>query len=200
MLKSTAMLYDELSKYSNPAAKIRRMVDGGELVQIIRGLYETDPGRPGYLLAPAIYGPSYLSFEYALARHDWIPEAVMVYTSATCGKARKKLHETPFGIFQYRDVPTEAFPYGVELRQEDGSGYMLATPEKALCDLIYTVSPLGNRAALKRLLFEDLRVDEQTFLQSDLKTMAELAALYHTENHRLLEGVIRESKRYEQHS
>ena len=198
MLKTTAMLLQELSTYANPMAKIRRMVHDGEIHSVVRGLYETDPGQRGYLLSPAIYGPSYLSFEYALAWHDWIPEAVRVYTCATCGKGKKKRYETTFGVFTYRDVPAGAFAYGVDLRQEDGYGYLLATPEKALCDLIYTVSPLKNRAGLRRLLFEDLRVDEQAFVQSKLNDMAEMASLYHTENHRLLAGLIREVIRHEQ--
>lgn len=192
------MLLQELSGYANPAAKIRRMTDSGALIPIVRGLYETEPAQPGYLLAAAIYGPSYLSFEYALAWHGWIPEVAYIYTCATCGKGRKKRYDTPFGIFSYRDVPREAFPYGTELRRENGCGYLLATPEKALCDLLYTVSPRGNRTELRRLLFEDLRVDAQMFFTSRLDEMLDLTTLYRTENHRLMSSLIREVKRHEQ--
>ena len=199
MIKTTAMLLQELDSYATPAAKIRRMADRGQIVPIIRGLYETDPKQKGHLLAGVIYGPSYLSFEYALAWYDWIPEAVRAYTCATCGKGRKKRYETPFGVFTYRDIPCTAFSYGVSLCQEDGFGYMLATPEKALCDILYTISPLGSRTALKRLLFEDLRVDEQMLFQSNLDELLEIAQLYRTMNHRLLTGLIQEVKQHEQH-
>ena len=57
---------DELKSYASPAKKIERMVKTGELTRVVRGLYETDPHTPGHLLAASIYGPSYLSFEYAL--------------------------------------------------------------------------------------------------------------------------------------
>ena len=55
--------YDE---YSNKDTKLSRDVKEGKLFKIINGLYETDSNTPGYLLAGAIYGSSYISFEYAL--------------------------------------------------------------------------------------------------------------------------------------
>ncbi len=80
---------DELKKYVNPTAKIRLLLDSGKLVPIIRGLYETDASIPGYYLAPIIYGPSYLSFEFALAYYSLIPEVVYNFTSATFEKKRQ---------------------------------------------------------------------------------------------------------------
>ena len=76
MLKTHLVLADELKDYVNPAAKIARMVKAGEIVRIKQGLYETDPQAEGVLLAEAIYGPSYLSFEFALSYHGLIPETV----------------------------------------------------------------------------------------------------------------------------
>ena len=43
-----------------------------------------------YYLADSIYGPSYLSFEFALEYHSLIPKAVHQFTSATFEKNRKK--------------------------------------------------------------------------------------------------------------
>mgnify|MGYP001314848454 CR=1 FL=1 len=76
MIKTTAMLREELNSYVNPTAKIRRMADEGKLIPVVRGIYETDKNTPGHYLAPIIYGPSYLSFEFALAYHSLIPEKV----------------------------------------------------------------------------------------------------------------------------
>ena len=106
MIKTTAMLMNELKEYVNPTAKIRRLVDGGKLVPIVRGLYETDGNIPGYYLAPIIYGPSYLSFEFALAYYSLIPEAVYNFTSATFEKKKEKQYTTPYGTFTYSDVPS----------------------------------------------------------------------------------------------
>lgn len=144
MVKTTAMLLQELADYANPAAKIRRMAQSGQLVPIIKGLYETDGTIPGHYLSGVIYGPSYLSFEFALSWHDLIPEAVYAFTSATCGKGRRKQYDTVFGTFVYRDVPIAVFPYGTTLHEENGYSFMLASPEKAICDLLYTRSPCGS--------------------------------------------------------
>lgn len=191
------MLLHQYRSYVNPAAKISRMVKNGDLVPIIKGLYETDRTVPGYYLAGIIYGPSYLSFEYALAWHDLIPEAVYTFTSATCGKKRKKKYDTPYGIFTYRDVPVTAFPYGTELHAENGYGFVIASAEKAVCDQLYTCSPCSNRTELRQFLFDDLRIDETAFRNTDLNGMAELAGLYQTTNHRLLISMLKEMKRHE---
>ena len=196
MLKTHLVLMGELKNYASPAKKIERMVKSGELTRVVRGLYETDPHTPGHLLAASIYGPSYLSFEYALAHHGLIPEAVHQYTSASFDKKRAKQFETPFGVFSYRDIPEEAFPYGVQPLIENGYSYRLATPEKALCDELYKLSPCANRAELEQLLFENLRIDRQAFLGLDFTEMEQLASLYQTKNHKLLRSRIRKEIRH----
>lgn len=107
------MILEELRSYANPKAKLSRMANQGECFRITRGLYETNKNTPGYLLAGSIYGPSYISFEYALAYYNLIPEAVYTITCATFEKKKKKIFQTPFGNFSYRDVPSAAFPLGI---------------------------------------------------------------------------------------
>ena len=196
MLKTHLVLMDELKNYASPAKKIERMVKSGKLTRVVRGLYETDLHTPGHLLAASIYGPSYLSFEYALAHHGLIPEAVHQYTSASFDKKRAKQFETPFGVFSYRDIPEEAFPYGVQPLIENGYSYRLATPEKALCDELYKLSPCTNRTELEQLLFENLRINRQAFLGLDFTEMEQLASLYQTKNHKLLRSWIRKEIRH----
>ncbi len=193
MIKTTAILINELSEYVNPIAKIRRLVNAGELFPIVRGLYETDGSIPGYYLAPIICGPSYLSFEFALAYYSLIPEAVYNFTSATFEKKKAKQYTTPYGTFTYRDVPSTAYPFGIVPHAENGYGFQIATPEKAICDVLYKISPLTNRAELERLLFEDLRIDKKAFFQLNMPEMLEIAALYHTQNHKLLQAYLRRS-------
>lgn len=191
MIKTAAMLMDELKNYANPAAKIRRLVDNGKLIPIVRGLYETDANIPGYCLASSIYGPSYLSFEFALARHGLIPEAVYHYTSATFEKKRAKEYRTPFGVFQYRDVPSEAYPLGIILHMEEGYSCQIASPEKALADQLYKVPPFRNQRELEQLLFQDLRIDPHALYSLNLKDLIALSSCYHTRNHRLLQAYIK---------
>lgn len=191
MLKTYLVLMDELKGYVNPAAKIARMVKAGEFIRIKQGLYETDPHAEGVGIAEAIYGPSYLSFEYALSYHGLIPEAVYQYTSATFEKKRTKLFETPFGVFSYRDVPSPAFSLGVQLILKGDYSFRLATPEKALCDELYKLPPCANRTELEQLLFDNLRVDREAVLGLNLEELKDLASLYQTKNHKLFSSWIR---------
>ncbi len=191
MIKTTAILTGELKKYRNPIAKIRRLVREGELIPIIKGLYETDRNIPGHYLAQVLYGPSYLSFEFALSYYSLIPEAVYNFTSATFEKKKAKRYSTPFGMFTYRDVPGEAYPVGVQWHVENGYGFQIASPEKALCDELYIISPLTNRSELKHFLFEDLRIDLTGFSSLNRDDLLQIASCYHTRNHRLLQAYVR---------
>ncbi|MBN2557733.1 MAG: hypothetical protein JXB33_03145 [Clostridia bacterium] len=190
MIKTTAMLVDELKEFVNPAAKIRRFVDTGKLIPIVRGLYETDGSIPGYFLAPIIYGPSYLSFEFALAYYSLVPEAVYNFTSATFEKKKAKQYVTPYGTYTYRDVPSEAYPLGIILHSENGYGFYIASPEKAICDELYKISPLSNRRELEYLLFEDLRIDKEEFFHLNMADLLEISTRYHTQNHKLLQAYL----------
>lgn len=60
MLLTSNVLKDNLPNYSNKNNKISREIKNGNLIKIIKGLYETDKNTAGHLLASSIYGPSYL--------------------------------------------------------------------------------------------------------------------------------------------
>ena len=197
MLKSTSMLSEELKEYVNTGAKIRQLVDKQKLIPIVRGLYETNADIPGYCLAQVIYGPSYLSFDYALAFYSLIPEAVYNYTSATFEKKKMKRYDTLFGTFTYRDVPSLVYPVGVDYRVEYGYGFQIASPEKALCDKLYTISPLQSRRELEQLLFSDLRIDADELFKLDLPKLLDITSRYKTKNHKLLYSYLARSVKNE---
>ena len=185
------MLRAELSEYANPDMKVKRMVDKGLLIPIMKGLYETERSTQGHYLAGALYGPSYLSFEFALSYHGLIPEAVYHFTCATFERKRSKQYDTPFGVYTYRDVPSNAYPVEVMLKFENGYSYQIATAEKAICDILYKASPLPNINDLRYYLFEDLRISESDFYSLNLPTMSATSQLYKTKNHKLLCALIR---------
>ena len=182
MIKTTSILQQELKDYVSPNQKIRRMVAAGQLIPIRRGLYETDKRTPFYLLAASIYGPSYISFEFALAYYGLIPEAAYACTSATFGKLKMKKYDTPFGLFTYRDVPNEAYPYGIVPHEENGYGFLIASPEKAICDQLYKMPAVANQKEIAQLLFENLRIDEIEFRKQNVDDMIELSDKYHSTN------------------
>ena len=182
MIKTTDMILEELQSYANPKTKLSRMVKQGKYFQIARGLYETEKNVPGHLLAGNIYGPSYISFEYALGFYGMIPEAVYTITSATFEKKKKKKYETAFGTFTYRDVPSAAFPLNIRLIQEGSYFYRIAEPEKALCDQLYTMPPAKNIKLLAELLFDDLRIEETELLKLEIEKIVFLSDRYHSTN------------------
>ena len=187
MLVSFDALSQQFAGYTDVKGKIRREVQGGRLVQVARGLYETDARTDGKYLAGAIYGPSYLSSDYALSVHALIPEAVYdTYTSATFRKGKTKRYENAFGTFLYRDVPAAVYPLGVEIKVESGYSYQIASPEKALCDKLYSLSPVYSVRALNELLFDDLRIDEAAFFALQKDDISQLAPLYRATNLKLL--------------
>ena len=181
--------------YTDIKGKIRRELQAGKLIQVARGLYETNADVSGKYLAGRIFGPSYLSFDCALAVYSLIPEAVYrTYTSATFNKRKAKRYQNHFGVFTYRDIPAAVYPLGIVLHEENGYSYQIATPEKALCDKLYSLPPAKNLSELHALLFDDLRIDEQEFWRLNMNSLNELAPLYHTSNLKLLSKLIRRNK------
>ncbi len=191
MIKTTAMILDELRQYASPADKLSSMFREGKYIQITKGLYETDRSTPGYLLAGSIYGPSYLSFEFALGYYGMIPEAVYNFTSATFGKGRKKTFINYFGTYTYRDVPSRVYPMGLEIIEEGGYSFMIASREKALCDQLYKMGPIANYKDLQNLLFVDLRIDGQELKKINLENLRILAERYQSTNVRRFYGLMR---------
>ncbi len=191
MIKTTNMLIDELKEYASPRSKLSRMVKNGEIIPIVKGLYETDRSTPSIVLAGSIYGPSYVSFEYALGYYGMIPEAVYTITCATFEKKKSKKYDTPFGTFTYRDVPSEAFPLGIDVVKEGDYFYRIATPEKALCDKLYTMPPFRNVRELYAALTDDLRIEEDELKKLDVSAVTALSPHYHSTNHKKLCTLIR---------
>lgn len=196
MIKTHSMIMEELSEYRNPKTKLGRLVREGVYTPIIRGIYETNSKTPGYLLAGSIYGPSYLSFEFALSYYGMIPEAVHVYTSATLNKKKKRKYNTCFGNFNYRDVPAKVYPIGITLETEGDYTFQIATKEKALCDKLYTMKVASNQKELRAMLFDDLRIDIDEFRNLDGRRIQEISNAYHSTNVSLLYQIYkRETKK-----
>lgn len=186
MILTNDIIKLNLQEYSNKDTKICREVKNGNLIKIINGLYETDSNINGYLLAGSIYGPSYLSFDFALYYYGLIPEKVTAFTSATFDKKKKKMYENQFGVFLYRDVPSNVYPLGINLIEENGYIYQIATPEKALCDKLYTLSPIKNMRELENVLYNDLRIDIDELNKFNVQDLKEISNSYHSTNVDLL--------------
>ena len=87
------------------------------------------------LLANLIYGPSYISLDYALSYHGLIPERVETVTSVTLGRSRT--FTTPYGMFSYRRLSQSRYAVGGLLAEHGDLSFLIASPEKALADKVW---------------------------------------------------------------
>jgi len=123
--------------------QLSRWRQTGKIYQLRRGLYSLAPpfqkvNPHPFLVANHMLPASYVSLQSALAYFGMIPEYVPVTTSVT---TRRPNHwETPLGIFNFRHIQVDFFNgYRLEDMGE-GQQAFIASPEKALLDLIYLES------------------------------------------------------------
>lgn len=114
---------------------LETQVQQGFLLRLKRGIYtlKTDPPSEEEV-ANAIYKPSYISFEYALAYYHLLPEMPYIVTSATTKPTR--LFTTTSSSFSYRTIKKEAYT-GYALVKQDQKSFLIADKEKALVDYLY---------------------------------------------------------------
>jgi len=195
MIVTTQQLKEYYSNLVDIKGRIARDVKNGKLFPLVKGIYETDPNAFGPRLAQFIYGPSYISFDYVLHYRGLIPEAIYdTITCATFNKKKIKTYINRFGTFIYRDVPKDVFSLGVIVIRDGDYTYQVATPEKALCDKLYTISPVKTVKELQQMLFEDLRIDEDRFNELNKQDILKLAPLYRSTNLNLLAKFIKGEK------
>lgn len=160
-----ATLVTLLRDYRFPKDKIAAMEKQQQLIRIKKGLFvvaqqEGTSPISRELIANHLYGPSYVSLESALSYHNLIPERVYRVRSVTM--KRFKMYDTPLGLFEYRTVSPEYFSIGIQQQvTQDNTAFLIASPEKALCDLIVLSSGLRLQSskAVKIYLEENLRID-----------------------------------------
>ena len=89
-----------------------------------------------------------------------IPERVYVTKSITT--KRSKSYLTSIGNFEYISLRQDYFAIGIRQEiVENKYAFLIATPEKALCDMIVTTKGLKIQSmkAMQVYLEEDLRMD-----------------------------------------
>jgi predicted transcriptional regulator of viral defense system len=144
-----------------------------------RGLYGLAPPYQKaipepFLLANRLVRSSYVSLESALAYHGLIPEHVPVVTSVTT--ARPGRWVTPLGTFMFRHIKSPLFG-GYHLTDlSHGQQAFVATPEKALLDLIYLTPNADSPQYLRELRLQNMEALDQKTLhrQADKAGSAKL--------------------------
>ncbi|HMP72313.1 MAG TPA: hypothetical protein PKE55_03535 [Kiritimatiellia bacterium] len=172
-----------LGDYMKPRDRISLLLEKGDLVRVRKGLYVLgEQYRRGPVvreqLANLIYGPSYVSLDYALSFHGLIPERVDEVTSVTTGKSRR--FETGFGVFTYRPLLTGRYQPGITFGGAEPGRFLIASPEKALVDKVWC----DKRFKPARLtdftdyLVEDLRLDPARVASLDQTLLERIASAY----------------------
>ncbi len=174
-------------------AYVKRSFADEDLIPLRRGLYLLGEKHRRhslnlFVLAQKIYGPSYISFESALAEQQWIPEAVYSISSA-CLK-RSKNFNTPLAMFSYHKVICDSFLSQVKIISTEEGNYFIATPWRALADYVYVHQ--SNWKGLHPLI-HSLRIEEESLLQSNKADLQELLEIYpHHGVQRFLKGALKE--------
>lgn len=174
------LLLDILRPYSQPRDKITKLIRKGVIIRVKKGLYifgpdyAMSPYSPE-ILANLIYGPSYISLDYALNYYGMIPEKTVTLTSVTSGK--KRVFQTPVGRFTYKSVPLAYYRVGIDIIGAGGNrSFLMATREKALADKIYQGegSDIRNVRDIESYLTRHLRIDTVSLSQLSYPRMAEI--------------------------
>lgn len=174
------MIESCFSLLNAPSKRIQYLENEGDIIRLKRGLYIVNPevsGKPivAPLCANHIYGPSYVSLRWALRWYGLIPEQVHRMTSVTFKRSRS--FETPIGVFDYYQVKTDYFSIGLRMEQEEDVSFIIASPEKALCDFILYDIYLPDRSVkrLAQYLEEDLRFDMDELAHFDVEIIKSCA-------------------------
>jgi predicted transcriptional regulator of viral defense system len=135
----------------------------GLIVKLRQGFYAFQEvcSQPNFafLLSNFIYKPSYISLHTALAFYGIIPEAVTHITAVSSMKTAE--FQNDIALFSYKKVKPDLF-FGYEQKPFGNRTISIATPEKAILDLLYLYPFYDTKSEI-----ENLRFDED-FIRNDL--------------------------------
>ncbi len=154
-----------LPSYKSPKDKIAALEKSGQIIRLKKGLFVVSPlvhhlPISKELIANHLYGPSYISLETALSSYGMIPERV--FSIRSIATKRAKQFDTKLGVFDYSTVSEAYYKIGIKQNKTNkGYSFLIASPEKALCDLIITTARLRLQSvkAIEIYLEENLRLD-----------------------------------------
>jgi hypothetical protein len=181
-----------LQDYRYPRNKISKMLKSGDIIALKSGLYIlSDIFQKPLILETAanlLYGPSYVSLDYALALYGLIPEIAYNVSSVTTG--RRKIYQTPVGTFIYHHLKCDYYCLGYRVQKSGDTNYLIASPEKAVCDKLYLSPRLQDANSLEQFLFDDLRLDASALHKLDSKIITYLATVAGNNNLNLLKKLV----------
>lgn len=176
------MLMHHLREYKKPRDKVTLLLKNGSIIRVKKGIYVFGPlfqkkAISLELASSIIYSPSYISLEYALSYYGLIPERVHVITCISL--LRSKTFRTPLGTFSYSKRPVSIYPLGLVSMQFAQEGcYLMASPEKALIDLISQMKEISIIEDMRDYLYENLRMEQSSLQQLNKQLLLKIIKAY----------------------
>jgi predicted transcriptional regulator of viral defense system len=155
---SSALLLSGNVSAQQVRLQLSRWVKGGRLIQLRRGLYALAPvwrkvePHP-FLVANRLQRGSYVSAQSALAFHGIIPEHVPTVTSV--GPGRPETVQNPLGAFQFNHLAHQLLFGYKQIEVAARQLAFVASPEKALLDLIHLTAGADSLEYLRQLRLQN---------------------------------------------
>lgn len=113
--------------------------------------------------------------ESALRFYGLIPERVFNTVSMTLKRSRS--FKDQFGLFSHISCPANYYSIGISPVVQDNYSFLIASPEKALCDQIVYTPKLRLRSIklLQTYLKEGIRFDMDAFFKMDISVFEKCA-------------------------
>ena len=142
----------------------------GDIDKLRRGLYALNGGAPSELeIANALVKPSYVSFHYAMAYYQLIPEAVYRVASSTTRNTRR--FQVAGTEYSYHHLKSGGFA-GYKPERVGERTVLIAEPEKAFLDSLYLATlrrlELPERLNARALNWERVVELARLFRREDL--------------------------------
>lgn len=164
---------NSLFTHANKRQQVQRQLSEwtrqGKIMPLRRGLYTVaEPYQftqlHPFVIANHLVRDSYVSLQMALSYYGLIPDHVAVITNVTSGRSNG--WENHYGRFEYHHIQPSFFT-GAHLWQLTATqSAWIATPEKALLDLIYLTPGGDSSDYLHALRLQNLdQFDLQAFYQ-----------------------------------
>ncbi|MBA7651675.1 hypothetical protein ES703_59494 [subsurface metagenome] len=163
--------------------QLSRWVCTGYLIQIRKGLYMlSDTYRKKtphpFLVANMMKRASYVSLQSALAYYGLIPEYVPYVTIVTTG--RPETISSSIGNYIFKHIKTTWFHSYKRIEPGEGQSSFVASPDKALLDLLYLTpgsDDLNYQNELRLQNLETLDFVQLTHLAQESKSQKLLRAI-----------------------
>ena len=153
---------------------IGRFLKSGDIIALKRGFYiasdfyEKNKYKTAYLfyIANVLRKPSYISSWTALQYYGLTTELIHVVTSV--GTKKTENYKTKIALFSYQSIKEELFSDYL-LVEENGFSFFIATPAKALFDLLYFKTREFRGLSFDKIkhLIDELRININEMKKSE---------------------------------